>query len=119
MNILQIHEGHQKFLIQSVRFCEGIGPLVKLLGLNIEEVRVFKQDIVAVLYIAEHYKSFADSFILYNKGALQKRMAVLVNGCLQSVNYTKSIGEVLGIEEQTYDYGAVVKGLEFSILCRN
>jgi hypothetical protein len=119
MNISQIHEGHHKFLMQSVKFCEAIGPFVKLLGLNIKEVTIFKEDILAVLYIAEHYKSFADSFILYNKGVLQKRMAILINDCLRSVNYTKSIGEVLGIEEQAKINGATYLELEFHISCKN
>lgn len=119
MNISQIHEGHHKFLMQSVKFCQAIDPYIKLLGLNMKEVTVFKEDVQAVLYIAEHYKSFANSFIVHNKTTLQKRMAILVSECLQSINYTHSIGNVLGIEEQEKNIAEAYGGLEFPVICKN
>ena len=84
-----------------------------------KEVMLFKEDVQAVLYIAEHYKSFANSFILHNKGTLQKRLDILVNECLQSVNYTPGIGNVLGFEKQVKNIDVADGGLGFPAICKN
>jgi hypothetical protein len=101
MDIAYIQEEDRKFLVQSVRFCQGIDPYITLLGLDAKEVAAFRDDVDTVVYITEHYKSFAHSFFLYNLGTMRKRMLGLVKDCLLSVNYTKNAGKILGIEERT------------------
>ena len=100
MNSLQIHENDRKFLLQSVRLCQAIDTYIDILGLDPPEVVFFKDYVESVLYITEHYNSFANSFFLYNICTMRKRMTELVDDCLQSVNYTKNIGISLGIEEK-------------------
>jgi hypothetical protein len=70
------------------------------------------------LYITEHYNSFANSFFLYNISTMRKHMAELVTGCLQSQNYTKSIGISLGIEEKSKFNAITFSELPFYV-CRN
>jgi len=96
-----ISEGNRKFLLQSVQLCQAIDPYIEVLGLDVNEVATFKDDVKTVIYITEHYMSFADSFFLYNVDTMRKRLSELVRACLLSANYTKSIGKTLGIEERT------------------
>ena len=118
MNISHIHEGHHKFLIQSIKLCQAIDPYIEVLGLDINAVMMFKEEVRATLYVAEHYKSFANSFILYNKAAMQKLMAVLTSECLQSINYTHNIGKVLGIEEQIKFSAFASQESKIHIICK-
>jgi hypothetical protein len=101
MSTLQIRENDRKFLLQSVRLCQAIDPYTDILGLDAQKVMFFKDYVESVLYITEHYNSFANSFFLYNIGTMRKHMTELVHDCLQSENYTKSIGISLGLEETT------------------
>ena len=119
MNIAHIHEGHRKSLLQWVNWCQAIDPFIILLGLDINEVTMFKEEVAAVVYIAEHYKSFANSFIVYNKGAMKKRMDVLVNNCFKSINYTHDIGNILGIEEQLIAQHIQFTEPELYVYCKN
>ena len=77
-----------------------LAPILKVLGLDSMEVRIFKDEVQAVLYITGHYRTFANSFILYNISSMQRHFTRLVHGCLQSVNYNRNIGKALGIEKE-------------------
>jgi hypothetical protein len=101
MSTLQIHESDRKFLLQSVRLCQAIDPYIDILDLDTQKVVFFRDYVQSVLYITEHYNSFANSFFLYNIGTMRKHLTELVSDCLRSENYTKSIGISLGIEERT------------------
>ena len=105
--------------MQAIKLCQTIDPFIDVLGLNINEVMVFKEEVRATLCIAEHYKSLANSFILYNKGAMQKQMAVLMAECLQNINYNQNIGKVLGIKVPVKFNAFKVQKSEFQIICKN
>ena len=119
MNISHIHEAHRKFLIQSVKFCGAIDLYIDVLGLDIKEIVMFKEEVYTTLYIVEHYKSFANSFILHNKGTMQKRIADLMRECVESTNYTQDIGKVIGVEERIKFEAFTFQGLEFQVTCKN
>jgi hypothetical protein len=112
MDISHIHETERKFLLQSVRWCQEIDPYINVLGLRPMEVRAFEVDLQAVLFITRHYKSFANSFILYHINTMRRRLALLVNQCMQSPNYTRHIGYILGIEKRAEFRGFTIPQLD-------
>jgi len=113
MNVAYLNESNSRFLHQSIRFCKAIGPYMTVLGLNRLELELFKNELAALLYISENYKSFSASFIICNIGTMRKGFKDLVNDCLYSINYTESIGGILGISEKVKVDAATFKELEF------
>jgi|GEM_PF-2575741 hypothetical protein len=90
-----------KLLMQSVRLCQAIEPYIDVLGLDWNEVRNFKDEIQAIVYITENFKSFSNSFFLYNKGNIRLSMKLLISQCEASESYTAEIGKALGIEKDS------------------
>jgi hypothetical protein len=113
MNMSHIHESNRQLLLQSVILCQAINPYIQTLGLEEKGVASFKNEVQTALYITERYKSFANSFILYNIASLQRNLRALVHACLQSENYTKAIGKVLGIEEEIDFHAIAFRELDF------
>jgi hypothetical protein len=98
MNIGHILENDRKFPHQSIRLYRRIDRYVDLLGLNAKTVEGFKSDVEAVVYVTGRYKSFSESFVLFHIATIKKRFALLKRACVKSENYTRKIGEELGIE---------------------
>ena len=119
MNITHIRETDQKFLLRAIRFCNSISAYTDTLGLSDTEVALFKNELEALLYISENYKSFSISFILHNIGAMRCGLKVLTLQCIQSMNYNINIGKALGIREQAKIDSATLLELNFYRSCKN
>ena len=100
MDIKHIQEDNRKFLQHSILFCNAIGPYINVLGLDRTEITLLKNEIAALLYIGENYKSFSASFLLHNISIMRQGFKHLVRECLYSINYNKNIGLALGIKKK-------------------
>lgn len=90
---------NDNLLRQSERLCRVIEPYIDVLGLDRREVSNFTDEVQATLYITENFKSFGNSFFLYNRSTIRLSMELLIRQCEESVNYTAEIREALGIEK--------------------
>jgi hypothetical protein len=108
MNMEQILESdNRKFLLQSVKLNRAIDKYKQLLGLDPSEVALFKNDVELFLYVSGRYRSFAESFILYNIDTMRQRLLRMIICCTRSKNYTTQIGEELGIETPLHSCGMI------------
>src|ERR1700677_3011279 len=98
MNMEQILEKNRKCLLQSIQLSRTIDRYKVILGLDSNEVSVFKNEVELFLYISGRYQSFIESFIIYNIDTMRQRLSQMITRCTHSENYTTQIGEELGIE---------------------
>jgi hypothetical protein len=88
----------KEFLEQSLKFYKNIDKYESLLEINQKELEAFKNDMKIFLFVAnKRYRSFTESFIRYIIIILRNRLNHLFTMCTNSKNYTKKMGEELGI----------------------
>ena len=104
MRNLYKKEDNVNLLLQSERLCRVIEPYIDILGLDRNEVSNFTEEINATVYITENFKSFGNSFFLFNMGTIRLSMELLIRKCEESLNYTAEIADALGIEKDA-NYG--------------
>ena len=119
MNNSYKRDENYKILGRAVKLCQSIEPYVDLLGLNWYQVRNFKDEIQTIMYVTENFKSFADSFFLFNKNTISVTMELLIHQCVTSINYTQNIGRTLGIVKDVNFNVSAFRELTFVLNQRN
>jgi hypothetical protein len=93
-----IRNSDKEFLEQALKFYRNIDKHEPLLEIDKKELKAFKNDIKVFLFIADkRFRSFTESFIRYNIMILRNKLDHLFAMCTSSKNYTRKIGEDLGI----------------------
>src|SRR5688572_1551437 len=90
------------FIMRVTKFCEKIDDYCVRLGLNREQIEVFKSENELLIYVfsnEDQYKTCSQSFIQIKINAMKKSYEELSQQCMRSKNYTIAIGEELGFEE--------------------
>jgi len=88
----------QELVSEAIRFSSGIDKYARLLGLNVRDVAILKNDLELLQFIMGHENSYTESFISYNMVSVQWRLTELIAACANSQNFSDEIGDDLGIK---------------------
>lgn len=112
MESIMFASDDNKFLQQTLVFCNNIDDYISPLDLDFEDVQAFKEEVKILLSFASKYPSFSPSFIRHNILDLRLQLASIAKACQNSVHYNRNIGRQLGFDAgllERHDYAATLR----------